>query len=430
MSIRFENDISSFSTALAQKANSSDLVTTNTKIGNIGNIRAFKGSCLFASLPTTGMITNDFWYVSDKTSNYCYNGASWIDIGNNFNIGAGTITQDKTNFLIKNLSINLFDKTKADLTGNYNWFNGTFTANTDYVSSGLISVIPGNTYTHLNAGYVSFWNINNVFISGLNDGNNKTFVVPAGATAYVRIPITPSTINADMLVVGTVFPSTYVPYSETFSIQNLVVAVPSAPSQLNGLKWVILGDSISTDASGYATMPYWKSIGLANGMTTLPYAISGTRISVVSGQTNPFCTRFNLMDTTADIITVFGGTNDYASLVPMGTIDSVDDTTFMGAMNVLCLGLINQYVGKKIGFITPIQRVLTATNIPIFQTYVDAEKAVCDKYSIPCLDLFANSGLYPQSSAVNTAFYIDGLHLQNGGHTVIARKIQSFIESL
>ena len=68
-----------------------DQAYVDTKFGSMGNIKTFKGSCLFSALPTSGMSVDDYWYVTDKSTNYCYNGTSWVDIGNNLNIGEGTI---------------------------------------------------------------------------------------------------------------------------------------------------------------------------------------------------------------------------------------------------------------------------------------------------------------------------------------------------
>ncbi|EOP56123.1 hypothetical protein IKQ_01340 [Bacillus cereus VDM053] len=50
------------------------------------------------------------------------------------------------------------------------------------------------------------------------------------------------------------------------------------------------------------------------------------------------CTRYANMTDDADIITVFGGTNDYGNTVTLGTINSVDTGTFDGALNILCAG--------------------------------------------------------------------------------------------
>jgi lysophospholipase L1-like esterase len=78
--------------AISLKANQADL---DTKFGSMGSTKTFKGSCTYANLPTSGMKVDDYWYVTDKTTNYCYNGTSWVDIGNNLNIGDSSVTTSK-----------------------------------------------------------------------------------------------------------------------------------------------------------------------------------------------------------------------------------------------------------------------------------------------------------------------------------------------
>lgn len=84
-----KNATSLTSQNLAITSNANAIATNTTKLGNMGTTKNFKGSCLFANLPATGMLNNDYWYVSDQTTNYCYNGTSWVNIGVGLNIGLG-----------------------------------------------------------------------------------------------------------------------------------------------------------------------------------------------------------------------------------------------------------------------------------------------------------------------------------------------------
>lgn len=58
----------------------------DSKFGTLGNTFTFKGSCLFSALPTTGASSGDYWYVTDKATNYAYNGSSWTDVGNSVSV--------------------------------------------------------------------------------------------------------------------------------------------------------------------------------------------------------------------------------------------------------------------------------------------------------------------------------------------------------
>ena len=54
---------------------------------------------------------------------------------------------------------------------------------------------------------------------------------------------------------------------------------------------------------------------------------------------NPMCERYKAMARGADIILVEGGRNDFNNNVPIGTIDSYDTKTLMGALNTILKGL-------------------------------------------------------------------------------------------
>lgn len=92
-----KDSIETNTSQLEQKA---EKIYVDTKIGNMGNTKTFKGSCLYSALPISATV-DDYWYVTDKTTNYCWNGTSWVDIGNNLNIGLKTISQDKLDSIYK-----------------------------------------------------------------------------------------------------------------------------------------------------------------------------------------------------------------------------------------------------------------------------------------------------------------------------------------
>ena len=73
-----------------------------------------------------------------------------------------------------------------------------------------------------------------------------------------------------------------------------------------------------------------------------------------------FCYRMNLLvtgDEIADLILVFGGTNDYGNgQAPLGTVDDTSIFTFYGAVRTLCVELIKRYPSAAIVFITPLHR--------------------------------------------------------------------------
>ena len=62
--------------------------------------------------------------------------------------------------------------------------------------------------------------------------------------------------------------------------------------------------------------------------------------------------------------------------------------------------------------------------------FVDAIKEVCRLFSIPVLDMFANSGMPARVWAWCEKYMPDGLHPNDEGQKLIAHKLQKFLENL
>lgn len=132
-----------------------------------------------------------------------------------------------------------------------------------------------------------------------------------------------------------------------------------------------------------------------------------------------------------DLITVFGGTNDYGSNKPLGTIhDSQNKDTFYGNLEYLVEKISeNKEKSATVVFMTPLIRG-QFKNQPIYpnpnfagytlEDYVKAEKQVCKKYSIPVIDLFHKSGISRKNLEL---FTLDNLHPNDAGHEMIAKVI-------
>ena len=176
------------------------------------------------------------------------------------------------------------------------------------------------------------------------------------------------------------------------------------------------------------------------------YGKSGTRIARQIMMTDDpfdqdFLMRAEKMDDDADIIVVFGGTNDFGhGEVALGNMNDRTIHSFYGAMHALCLLLIEKYTGKPIVFMTPLHRRSegAATNVSKFEgisahpliDYVKAIREVCEYYSLPVLDLYANSGMSGNVPAYCEKFIPDGLHPNDAGHKIIADKLRRFLEAL
>lgn len=196
-------------------------------------------------------------------------------------------------------------------------------------------------------------------------------------------------------------------------------------------KWNALGDSITI--GGGATTNYQLLAAPDLGMTTVyNKGQSGTKIAN-SGSVADMYNRYLTINSDADLITVFGGTNDFSSNIPMGSITDTVNTTFYGALNIICDGLINKYTNAAIAFFTPTPRSNGTTPNTLGLTLLDYANAIivaCNKYYIPVLDLYRTSGIYASNTAFRTAYIPDGLHPNDAGHQLLAYKMAAFIRTL
>ena len=216
-------------------------------------------------------------------------------------------------------------------------------------------------------------------------------------------------------------------------IRAVELSIPSSSTfitnKLYGKKISVLGDSITAGAVVGATNTYHYVVSQRNGAIDYNYGISGTCLALDSNESglsmcNP--TRYNAIEDTSDYIIVYGGTNDPANSVPIGTDSDATSATFKGALNILITGLINKFPSKKIGFIAPMNCRAANATLP----YVDAIIARCGAYGIPVLDLYRTGGINPYNDAQRAALMADFLHPNIAGHLSVADKYEAFLRNM
>ena len=187
--------------------------------------------------------------------------------------------------------------------------------------------------------------------------------------------------------------------------------------EYKGKKMNCLGDSITygyiPDNGSQMSNPYpsilKEKLQLAECRN---YGITGSKLATKDGSTgrDPMSIRYTNMSDDADIVSVFGGTNDYgeSQYTPnLGSINDTETTSVYGALNVLCNGLITKYPKAFIFFMTPIRRGDKTGNNSAGYSLEDvsnAIKEVCYKYSIPVLDLYSKGGFYIDNSAFQSVY--------------------------
>lgn len=195
--------------------------------------------------------------------------------------------------------------------------------------------------------------------------------------------------------------------------------------RLKNHSWSIIGDSISTD-DAYVNKQYWDFLRERHeNLAVYIFANHGRKISDFVGVYR------NIHY--SDIITVFGGVNDFGGNVPIGTITDKTTDTFYGALNLLCDGLSTLYPKSLIIYITPLGNhnspyisadITNDLGLTIYD-YADAMKAVCEQFKFPVVDICSNSMLNPYVNDISSRYFVDGLHLNILGHELLSYMLEN-----
>ena len=216
--------------------------------------------------------------------------------------------------------------------------------------------------------------------------------------------------------------------------------------ELKNIKILFLGDSITEGVGASSTEKCYVSVfGKLSGAEVKNYGIGGTRIakqskiSLSEESDRDFMSRVDEMDSEADVVVIFGGTNDFGhGDSTIGDFSSRDECTFYGALHILCTSLINKYPKADIIFMTPLHRVSEDDEVNeiglkhevLLSGYVNIIKEVAGYYGLPVLDLFNTSGIQPKVDIIREIYMPDGLHPSDAGAEKIAKRLYNFLLSL
>ena len=215
--------------------------------------------------------------------------------------------------------------------------------------------------------------------------------------------------------------------------------------ELQGKKINFLGDSITEGVGASCAENVYHQVmkrkyGLAEARN---YGIGGTRYARQITPSNEvwdhdFCERLHNMDDDADVVIVFGGTNDFGhGDAPIGTFEDREPNTFYGACHYVYSHLIEKYPAAVIVVMTPLHRTnemftdgdghQKAYHYGNLKRYVDIIREVAEYYSLPVVDLFASSGIQPNIPVIREAYTVDGLHPNDRGYALIAERLGNFL---
>ena len=223
---------------------------------------------------------------------------------------------------------------------------------------------------------------------------------------------------------------------------------------ITGLKVNFLGDSITrgTGVTDPENCRYDNRLKVMCDLSAVNnYSIGGSRLA---HQIHPselprydlcFCGRAFDMDTSADMVIVYGGVNDYLhGDAPFGEMGDTTPATYCGGVYFLMKYIRENYPNKPVIFMTParcylrkeVDDLLVSTHAkklpggkPLL-AYVDVILETAKLFDIRVLDLYHELGLDPHDPVCFDTYTVDGLHFNDAGHAVIAQTLKDFIDSL
>ena len=202
----------------------------------------------------------------------------------------------------------------------------------------------------------------------------------------------------------------------------------------SNLSYSAVGDSITYGFCGDHSRPpfannYPTCVGSFLGLKEVNnFGACGCLLARTSNSSySSMIDKVDLIPSDTDIISIFGGINDYVSYVPLGDIDSNDEYTIYGALNAIASKLTTNHKDAFVFFITPLELaeanlLEVGNNDYTIRDVCEAIKAVGEKWDIPVYDANLYAGFEPDVHS------FDGCHPTEAYYsTIFAPKIAEFI---
>ena len=232
-----------------------------------------------------------------------------------------------------------------------------------------------------------------------------------------------------------------------------------------GREVVFLGDSITDARHIGCTKNYWGFLAERMGFSSRVYGVNGCQMNNMSVQIGR--AKAELGDN-VDAVFIFAGTNDFNGGVPLGELfayseetvskngtdvklrkrePSLDPNTFYGRLNKALLDVKSAYPKAQVILLTPVHRAFAQfgpTNVQpderyantrglFLSDYVDAIKTAAPHWSVPVIDLYAESGFLPLLPQYDDSVgnpKTDRLHPNTVGHDRLSRVIEAHLRAL
>lgn len=340
-------------------------------------------------------------------------------------------TQEESEAFVENL---LDPNTTTD-GGHYDRYNSWVNESTHYCSD-FIPCKMGKTYSLNYLQDVVLYDINKEYVGWVRSESSKSrlcFTVPVSNTPvyYFKVYGLISQ-KADDCVFNN---DLYLGSAKSFALGKQYVV----NSKTTGKLIYTFGDS----RTSYDLQPYADST-LTPGNICIGYQTWMRRFLTtpvvnlgVSGYTTPQINTYvhNTNISSADVITIGGGINDFLQSITIGTIGAIggtfDTTTVYGSLQDMIEYILTNKPDAKLMLINPFTGWIQNGSQEFTEAYAVIKKNVAKLYRLPILNLDECCGF----NVLNrSTFYCDDpndvpyyLHLNDKGNAIIGQMISSFV---
>lgn len=386
-------------------------VKINTLFSNIDTAKFEEG--------TTATSYTDFVAAQTKNSDLTESAKLGITRYVSQNLPDQSILANKLNFVIQGK--NRFDKSTIT-PGKYISPEGVIYNSALFSLSDYIPVLPGEELNISHQHYYSLFdqNLNWMSGGGINPTEYDQIIIPGAEEVWLRLTILNE--HVDVLKVETDDNTAFEPFQIRIPALNAGLGI-----KWRGKKWASMGDSITASGS------YQKKVIGYLGLDHTNCGISGTAVAGTGENAFHQDTRIEAIPEDANIVTILGGTNDYAQDVPLGLITDSSTGTFYGAYNTVIAKLLNQ---------NPLYRIILMStpygeydfgdgfvNAEGLTTkdYAEAVRLLAKRWGLPLIDIDGECGW----NTLNMSdFLVDEFHPNALGYNRMSEVIVGKLQTL
>jgi lysophospholipase L1-like esterase len=207
------------------------------------------------------------------------------------------------------------------------------------------------------------------------------------------------------------------------SLNQFGIRVISSASLKNDIvEWTSLGDSLTSEGK-------WQNrviTNLGQNIKLNNMGVFNTCMATKGAVADYMCERINNMTPTTKLLTIFGGSNDATNNVPIGSFNTLDKTTFIGAYEVCIRKALEINPAVRIILVVPSRRYSSNVEVSTMLPICQAVKDIAKTYGLPYVDLYDTLGV--NNYDLSTYLY-DGTHYTDWAYDVVARKMTAAIKN-